>query len=412
MTDGPGGGTPAIQIAGVSKRYIKYEDTPALLSSILRMSTRTKRSHFWAVRGLDLEVQHGETIGIIGRNGSGKTTTLRMLAGVTAPTEGRITVSGRIAPLISVGVGFHDELTGRENVYVNGAVLGMTREEIDGLFDYIVDFAELRDFIDTPVKFYSSGMWLRLGFAVAIASRPEILLVDEVLAVGDLGFQMKCYERMLEMKEAGTSVVIVSHNLEAVRNLCSRVLVLHRGEVRFLGPTHEAISAYHELLDAGSAEATGMHGPVSKVECELLGANGLPTQHLNHGQTATCRIRATFARRVENPAFVFVLSTASGVPVYMDSNYHGDRRPVEAGETVVCDITFRSSLTTGTYSMHGGVRYGEDPDEVMHTGLLTFYVTGRNLVFGVADLEANFDVKEARPQTAEPVVRSDGAGTT
>jgi lipopolysaccharide transport system ATP-binding protein len=400
---------PVIEMIGVGKRYVKYEDTPALLTSLMHLGTRTRRSQLWAVRGLDFAVEHGETVGIIGRNGSGKTTTLRMLAGVTAPTEGRLAVRGRIAPLISVGVGFHDELTGRENVYVNGAVLGMTRAEIDELFDHIVSFAELEDFIDTPVKFYSSGMWLRLGFSVAIASRPDVLLVDEVLAVGDLAFQMKCYERMLEMKERGTSVVVVSHNLDAIRNLCSRVLVLHRGDVRFIGRTHDAISAYHQLLDEGPVGSDAGPNPIGQIQCELLGPDGLPTQHLRHGEPATCRIRARFRERVEAPAFVFVLSTESGLPVYMDSNYTGDRRPVEAGETIVCDIGFRSTLTTGTYSLHGGVRYADDADAVTQSGLLTFFVSGRHLVYGVADLEATFDVGHAGP--ADPV-RSDGAGTT
>jgi ABC-type polysaccharide/polyol phosphate transport system ATPase subunit len=403
---------PAIRMSNVGKRYVKYEDTPALLTSILRMGTRTRRSQLWAVRGLELEVEQGETIGIIGRNGSGKTTTLRMLAGVTAPTEGELSVRGRIAPLISVGVGFHDELTGRENVYVNGAVLGMSRAEIDGLFDSIVAFAELEDFIDTPVKFYSSGMWLRLGFSVAIASRPEILLVDEVLAVGDLGFQMKCYERMVEMKEQGTSVVVVSHSLEAIRNLCSRVLVLHRGETQFLGKTHEAISVYHRLLE-GADDAEAAHfGPVEGVECELLGPDGSKTQHLNYGEVATCRVRARFKTVVDEPSFVFVLTTESGLPIYMDSNHETIRARVDAGREVTCDVRFRSTLPTGTYSLRGGVRWGGDADAIAHSGLITFFVSGRHLVFGVADLEATFDVGETPTMPADTAIRPDGIGTT
>src|SRR5207302_5234688 len=207
------------------------------------------------------EVQSGECIGVIGRNGSGKSTLLQMVAGVTSPTEGTVRVRGRIAPLVSVGVGFHPELTGRENVYVNGTILGLTRAEIDRRFDSILDFSGIHAFIDTPVKFYSSGMFVRLGFAVAVEATPDVLLVDEVLAVGDVAFQLKCFRRMAEIREQGTTVVVVSHNLNAIRQLCDRALVLHDGTMRHDGDVDDGIGIYHSLLgEFSDPEAPDMRG--------------------------------------------------------------------------------------------------------------------------------------------------------
>jgi ABC-type polysaccharide/polyol phosphate transport system ATPase subunit len=381
-----------------------------LLNSALRLGG-TRRSKLWAVRGLDLDIERGETIGIIGRNGSGKTTTLRMLAGVTAPTEGTVSIRGRVAPLISVGVGFHDELTGRENVYVNGQILGMTREEIDDLFDSIVAFAELQDFIDTPVKFYSSGMWLRLGFSVAVAAHPDILVVDEVLAVGDLPFQMKSYERMLEMKTQGATIVVVSHNLNAIRNLCSRVLVLQNGQARFLGPTIEAISAYHALIEESTHHTVSSSSRVTRIECELLGPDGLPTRHLITGDNATVRIRATFGAAVEEPTFALVLSTDGGLPIYSDSNHLSTRRRVAEGQEVVCDVRFRATLTTGSYLLQGIVRWDNDQDAISESDAVTFFVSGRHLVHGIVDLGATFSVEEASGASIiSPAVVDGGVG--
>jgi homopolymeric O-antigen transport system ATP-binding protein len=400
----------ALHLSDVGKRYVKYDDVPALLTRALRFGSGARRSHLWALRHLDLDVPQGETLGIIGRNGSGKTTSLRLLAGVTAPTEGSVSVRGRVAPLLSVGVGFHQELSGRENVYLNGSVLGMTRREIDSSFDHIVAFAELAEFIDTPVKFYSTGMWLRLGFSVAVEARPDILLIDEVLAVGDLSFQLKCFERMAELKEQGASVIVVSHNLNAIRNLCSRVLVLDAGTTNFIGPTPEAIAAYHRLLEQTHESAPGSGGgPVRILGAELLGADGEPSSHLPSGEQATLRLDVRFDRAVDEGAFVLVLWTSTGVPVYIDSNYMTGKRAFSAGEQIRCDIGFRVALTTGTYSIHGAVRWGEGEESLTNSPRLLFFVDGRRLVFGVADLDASFEVlSEGVGHVRSPVPADDG----
>ena len=386
-----------LEMRGVGKRYVKYDDTPTLLGRALSLGRRTTRSDLWALRGVDLEVRPGETLGVLGRNGSGKSTMLRMLAGVTAPTEGLVRVRGRVAPLISVGVGFHPELTGRENVYVNGTVLGLTTDQIDELFDSIVDFAEIPEFIHTPVKFYSSGMFVRLGFAVAVAAQPDILLIDEVLAVGDLRFQSKCFARMEEMKENGATVVLVTHNLHATRNLCERTLVLHDGEPRFLGPTQEAISVYHELLASAprgmdGAQADRGAGPVSELVAELRDEAGEPTAYVDAGSTITIRACITFAEPVAAPFYGIVVNSTSGVSVYSDSNYTGDRRPVAAGETVICETRLSADLVTGSYEARAVVAWGEDADARMGSRPVSFFVSGRPLVQGVADLHADFRV--------------------
>jgi len=199
---------------------------------------------FYALRDVSFTIDRGETVGIIGRNGSGKSTLLKLIAGVTAPTSGEVRVAGRVSPLIELGAGFHPDLTGRENVHLNGSILGMPGREIDDQFASIVDFAELWDFIDPPVKRYSSGMYVRLGFAVAVHSKPEILLVDEVLSVGDAFFQEKCLKRMYEFQKDGTSIVVVSHVLGLIEEFCQRAIWLEHGRVVAEGPAAAVVNRY------------------------------------------------------------------------------------------------------------------------------------------------------------------------
>jgi lipopolysaccharide transport system ATP-binding protein len=241
----------AVHAEHVGKRYrlgqlqTGYRLLTEVISDRVRsLGRRESRAEFWALHDIDFEVRTGETFGIIGHNGAGKSTLLKILSRVTPPTTGLIRLHGRVGALLEVGSGFHQELTGRENVYLNGAILGMRRKEIARKFDEIVEFAEVEQFIDTPVKRYSTGMYLRLAFAVAAHLEPEILIVDEVLSVGDLAFQEKCLGRMEQVAGEGRTVIFVSHNLAAVTNLCNRALLLERGNKVILGPTEEVVGRY------------------------------------------------------------------------------------------------------------------------------------------------------------------------
>jgi ABC-2 type transport system ATP-binding protein len=403
-----------VRLDDAGKRYVKYDDVPLLLTRAFRFRAGSRRTHLWAVRHVNLTVEPGETVGVIGRNGSGKSTMLRMLAGVTAPTEGVVAVHGRVAPLIAVGVGFHPELTGRENVYVNATVLGMRRNEIDRLFDSILAFSEIEDFIDTPVKFYSSGMFVRLGFAVAVASRPDVLLIDEVLAVGDVAFQSKCFDRMEEIRSEGTSVLVVSHNLNSVRLLCRRTLVLHNGEMKFLGETDEAISLYHELLAVPGDEPSepgDRSAPVRIGSFSLLGQNGQSTNHVRFGEEMTFVLEVEFLDAVPSPAFSFVLANDRGQVVYSDTAHQAEfQRSYQAGERARFAAKIRATLPTGSYKARSAVRWtvGEEADRVAR--YVNFFVSGRPLVKGLADLDAAFIVEggtvptmSAQPRPPEPL---------
>jgi len=215
---------------------------PALFSG---SDTRIKLN---ALSHIDFEVKKGESLAIVGRNGSGKSTILKLIAGVTKPSDGRITVLGQVAPLIELGAGFHPELTGRENVYLNGSILGFKKKEIDKLYNGIVEFSELRQFMDQPVKFYSSGMYMRLAFAVAVAETPDILLVDEILAVGDTKFQEKCLRRIKEFQKEGSTMIMVSHDLNMINEYCQKILVLDKGKQIYFGEVEKGIDKYQQLL--------------------------------------------------------------------------------------------------------------------------------------------------------------------
>jgi ABC-type polysaccharide/polyol phosphate transport system ATPase subunit len=393
----------AISLRGVGKRFVKHEDAPLLLTSALR--ARSRKSELWALRDVDLEVQAGERLGIIGRNGAGKSTLLQLLAGVTAPTEGVVRVRGRVAPLISVGVGFHPELTGRENVYVNGTVLGMTRARIDARFEEIVDFAEVHDFLDTPVKFYSSGMYVRLGFAVAVQAEPDILVVDEVLAVGDLSFQMKCADRMTEVAAGGATVVLVSHNLDAVRSLCDRALLVDGGRVTADGPVVDVISRYHEALGQGLRAMTE-GGACTVRDLQVLGPDGAPTTTVCAGQEVVVAFDVDVHEPMQAVTHGITVLTEGGEPVYSDSTLWSPIADVAAGTSTHCEVRLRASLPTGGYLVLGGVATGTyagapgarvggvSNGRTFGSAPLLVYVVGRDTVAGRADLQGRFTVTQ------------------
>lgn len=238
----------AIVVDGVSKRFRLFHERNQTLKSAVMRGRRIIADEFWAVRDVSFRVEHGETFGLIGRNGSGKSTLLKTLARIYSPDEGRVVLDGRVSSMLEVGSGFHPELSGRENIFLNGAILGLSRKQIAARFDEIVDFSGVEQFIDQPVKNYSSGMYVRLGFSVAVHTEPDILIVDEILAVGDGAFREKSRKKFLEFTGQGRTVVLVSHSLEEVRELCQRVAWLDGGRLRQLGPTADVVAAYETAL--------------------------------------------------------------------------------------------------------------------------------------------------------------------
>jgi len=328
----------------ISKRYRVTGAAPAhqgttpvhaLLHRLRRPSTE-----FWALRDVSFRVERGETLGIIGDNGAGKSTILKLLSRVTSPTGGQITVRGRMAALIEVGSGFHPELTGRENVLLSGSILGMRRREISDKLERIIDFAGVRDFIDTPVKRYSSGMFLRLGFSIAAHLEPDILLLDEVLAVGDAEFQAKCLERVDELHRLGRTIVFISHDLAAVERLCRRVLLLHKGKVLADGPAREVIHTYSEMVRARTpAEVTPPEetvevrdAQVTAVEC--LDAAGRPTSVVRTGERTTFRVHYDVTNEVPDARIDLYAFT-------MLDGRHGPWCHLTTGDNAECGLHLR-----------------------------------------------------------------------
>lgn len=308
----------AISIEGVSKKYSRslkrsmlygISDISRNMLGIRTASDRLRTGEFWAVDNVSVDIPRGETLGLIGSNGSGKTTLLKMLNGIFWPDRGKITSRGRVGALIAVGAGFHPLLTGRENVYVNGAILGMGKKEIDRKFDSIVHFADIKDFLDSPVKHYSSGMFVRLGFAVAIHCDPDILLVDEVLAVGDIQFQAKCMEKMKELTQKGVTKIFVSHSLNAVQRLCDRVLHLEKGQMKHYGPTTEVLDIYKRealLADdrvSGAAEVRYGTKEITIKKVEFLDREGRAKTLFKRGEFFQVRISYLAKSRIEEPEF-------------------------------------------------------------------------------------------------------------
>lgn len=238
----------AVSVEHVSKRFRMYHERNDSLKSMVMRGKKSVHEDFWALKDVSFEVPHGTTFGLIGKNGSGKSTLLKCLAKILWPEEGSITARGKQASLLEVGSGFHPELSGRENVFLNGSILGMSRKEVTRKFDEIVSFSGVGHFIDQPVKNYSSGMYVRLGFSVAVAVTPDILVVDEVLAVGDATFQKRCREKFKEMKKEGRTVILVSHSMNTVKDMCDEVAWLNEGELKMIGKTNDVVAAYNATV--------------------------------------------------------------------------------------------------------------------------------------------------------------------
>jgi lipopolysaccharide transport system ATP-binding protein len=338
---------------------------PKALYSLLHpvKSVREASEDFWALKDVSFEVKRGECLGIIGRNGAGKSTLLRILSRITDPTAGRVELHGRVGSLLEVGTGFHNELTGRENIYLNGTILGMKKKEIDRKFDEIVAFSEIEKFLDTPVKHYSSGMYVRLAFAVAAHLDPEILVVDEVLAVGDLQFQEKCIGKMQDIAgKRGRTVLFVSHNMLAIRSLCSRVILLEKGKVSMDGNTASVVNGYKELMrfrkidattDIADLKSRRGGGAVRFTSIEVTDDKGNPTFNFRMGETIHFRIFYETFRSIEGITLYICLKGGMTREVVTSFEYvlTDDSIPpgVKGGAAVVVPAV---SLRPGEYPLY------------------------------------------------------------
>jgi ABC-type polysaccharide/polyol phosphate transport system ATPase subunit len=311
-----------ILVEHVARRFRVYARENRALKDLLVARGATRGSEVWALRDVSFEVEPGSAVGLVGRNGSGKSTLLRLLSGIVKPTSGRLAVGGRVGALLELGAGFHPDLTGRENVFLQGSIHGLTRTKIRETFDEIVAFAGLEDAIDLPVRTYSSGMYMRLGFAIASHMEANILLLDEVFAVGDEAFQRKCFGKIFEFKQRGGTIVFVSHDAASVERLCDRAVLLKDGAVAFDGPTHDAIIAYRRLL-AGERNpeerAAGLKewgGDVARVEnVRLLGDDGEERPQLLAGESFTLALDIAADRAIPPPRLSWELRDDAGVLV-------------------------------------------------------------------------------------------------
>ncbi len=340
----------------------------------------------WALKDVSFEVKKGEALGIIGANGSGKTTTLRLLSKVTAPTKGSIRVSGKVAPLIQVGAGFHPELTGRENVYLNAAIMGITKKEVDERYDDIVSFAELDGFMDTPVKRYSSGMYVRLGFAVVANINPDIFLIDEIMSVGDLSFQRKCLDTMSRIRKSNKAIVFVSHNLSAVKGLCDRVIWLDKGEIKKEGDPDQVISSYTTFMTSKSefpgdtsyigGKTRWGTGEARFTNVEVFNSKGEKSHNFITGDEITIRLEYEFYKKIDSPTIAVSIVNDDGVNIFVTyySKDRGGKYSINGKGAINCTIDSHP-MRSGIYYVIIGI-YGE-------VGNLAIDRLGRAAVFRI-----------------------------
>jgi ABC-2 type transport system ATP-binding protein len=419
----------AIEIQNVSKRFRLYKEKYTSLKERIVHAGKVPFEEFWALRDIDLEINPGETLGILGRNGSGKSTLLKCVAGILQPTSGQILLRGHLAAMLELGAGFQPEMSGRDNIFLNASLLGLSRKEIERSFDDIVAFAELEDFIDNQVRFYSSGMYVRLGFAVAVNVNPDILLVDEVLAVGDERFQQKCMDRIHQFKEEGRTIVVVSHAADVMRQLCSRVAVIDAGRLICVAPPGEAIRAFRDsLIRTGEAGALpGGDDDEARANALRAGETATPGDasasagHSDSGRRVAitgCRIELPDAarpyvlpgeeltilldlkvrERISDVAFgCSVFGENGGLLFDCDSIMLGDHYDLEPGESTV-SFQFRElPLLDGRFTVN--IRVQESGAGVVHARqepAATFEVVNPGQATGVVALPFTVHVKTQR----------------
>ncbi|MCX6587602.1 MAG: ABC transporter ATP-binding protein [Acidobacteria bacterium] len=390
-----------VSIQHVSKIYPLFARPADRLLAALPFLDEIRPKEFWALRDINLTVEAGEVFALVGPNGSGKSTLLQIVAGIMQPTRGRVVAAGRIAALLELGAGFNPEFTGRENVLLNGEILGLSRPAIEAAFPAIAAFAEIGDFMDRPVKEYSSGMYVRLAFATAIHVDPEILIVDEALAVGDAIFANRCIHKLEELKERGITILFVSHDLGMVKRLATRAALLLHGEVVAVGTPNDVVNRYvglvHELQlrDAATPLGSYRHGDEhSKIESVvLLNHLGQPATALHSHQPATIRITARFLVDCDNPIFGMLIRNRMGLDVY-GTNTRVEQRPlgpVQAGEVIELDFRFDCLLSRQEYTLTVATQHWDGTSQDWIDDVLTFAVIDPKDTAGMVQLRTEIE---------------------
>ncbi len=376
--------TAVVELDHVWKRYLLGEGR-----GLRDLFGSARRHELWSVQDLTLRIEPGESVGLIGHNGAGKTTTLKLLAGITRPTRGRVSARGRVASLINLGAGFHRELTGRENVYLNGVILGLSRSEVRDRFDRIVDFAEIGPYVDTPVKQYSSGMYARLGFAVAAHVEPDVLLVDEVLSVGDISFQDRSIRKMLSFRDRGCGILFVSHNLSAIEMMCQRTIWLDHGQVRMAGPTSEVIPAYLQEVDeqlvaaAGADPVEAGNGALVVEDVTIHAATGEARSEFESGEPLRVRLHCVARTSVHDVVCRVTVRGDYGPLFAADTGADGERLPRWERGRQTLDCLFESlPVLPGLYRVETLVSHSGSGDGQLPQTLAAFRVTTGLSAFG------------------------------
>lgn len=387
---------PAIEVIDVWKQYRLQSHRPRTLKEMLVHQLRgrpasNEEATFWALRDISFDIERGETFGILGNNGSGKSTLLKLITGITRPTKGRVAVNGRVSALLELGAGFHPDFSGRENVFLNAAILGLSRKEIERHFDSIVAFSELEAFIDNPVKTYSSGMYMRLAFSIAIHIDPDILVIDEILAVGDAAFQQKCYDQIHRFKHSGKTIVFVSHSLSAVQDLCQRAAWIDQGNMRAVGKTDEVLDFYSKQISASieknmaQAEVLVPEGQVTLCNLKAFDDAGLERSLFNAGAGVRFNFGMESTLPLHQLDLIARLVRADGICCY------DDRVPLSTIADMLTEGDFslfvpELRLHTGSYYLHLSVAL-RDEDRWLDDKFFNFAVESTSKGTGVAPLE-------------------------
>lgn len=351
----------AVRAENLSKRFSRNSHRGMTLKDRLLRRSPAASDHIWALRDATFEIPRGQTFGLIGHNGAGKSTALKVLAGIYEPTSGSVTVSGRVSALLELGAGFHPDLTGRENARMNGSILGLSRRQIDAALPDIIEFSGLGDFIDDPVKSYSSGMYARLGFAIAVNVDPEILIVDEILAVGDEQFQRKCYDHMYDLRKRGTTIIVVSHAMTTVEMICDTVAWIDHGQIRQLGPATPVVQAYladvnrqeaqgGDLTSHADGEAAGT-GEVRLTSLEVLDSSGEPVSEPLSGQDLVFRMRYRATESLPHVSAGIAIHTETGLVVSAPNSRANDYFSLPEGTGYIDFHAPRLLLNPGNYEI-------------------------------------------------------------